>query len=96
MFRHSRNGVYAIKDALATIRQPSFAPFPSLHLADSESASEQPSRSQSTHQSLHVFKKPKPISSVKAVTPRIVFEPPTIEQASESPPVVLHVWEKAS
>ncbi|XP_073273210.1 uncharacterized protein [Primulina huaijiensis] len=80
-------GVCAIKDILATIQQPSFAPFPSIQLAHSESASEQPSRSQSTHQSLHLFKKPKPISSVEAVTPPIIFMPPTIEQASESPPV---------
>ncbi|XP_073041176.1 uncharacterized protein [Primulina eburnea] len=78
-------GVCAIKDMLATIQQPSFAPFPSIQLAHSESASEQPSRSQSTHQSLHLFKKPKLISSVEAVTPPIIFVPPTIEQASESP-----------
>lgn len=80
-------GVSAIKDTLARIRTPSFAPFPSIQLALSESASEQPSHSQSTHQSLHVFKKLKPISSVEAVTPPIVFVPPTIEQVSESPPM---------
>ncbi|XP_073144696.1 uncharacterized protein [Henckelia pumila] len=80
-------GVRAIKDTLATIRQPSFAPFPSIQLAHSESASGQPSHSETRHQSLHVFKKPKLISSVEAVTPPIVFVPPTIEQASESPPV---------
>ncbi|XP_075501412.1 uncharacterized protein LOC142539683 isoform X2 [Primulina tabacum] len=80
-------GVCAIKDILAAIQQPSFAPFPSIQLAHSESASEQPSRSQSTHQSLHLFKKPKLISSVEAATPPIIFVPSTIEQASGSPPV---------
>ncbi|KZV48917.1 hypothetical protein F511_09705, partial [Dorcoceras hygrometricum] len=80
-------GVSAIKDALATLRQPSFAPFPSLQLAHSESASEQPSHSQSAHQSLHLFKKPKTILSAEDLTPPIEFVPPTLEQASESPPV---------
>lgn len=80
-------GICAIKDTLARLRIPSFAPFPSIQLALSESASEQPSYSQSTHPSLHVFKKLKPISSVEAVTPPIIFVPPTIEQVSESPPL---------
>ncbi|KAI3451827.1 hypothetical protein Pfo_008492 [Paulownia fortunei] len=66
-----------VTDPFPVIPQSSFAPFPAIQMALSESISDQPT--QATYQSLHEFKKAKLQTSSAAVAPPNVFLPPTSE-----------------